>query len=402
MNARELGLHDGFRPAPGPARGERVVVGLSGGVDSAVTTLLLHEAGCEVISVTTRNFCFDQAPFDRAAQAGSCCSQSAVDAARALSSDLGIHHTVLDVADHFGATVIDDYVEEYRAGHTPSPCVRCNTHVRFPRLLDFARKVGASRVATGHYARIVEHGGRFHVARGLDRQKDQSYFLFRLPSERLATTLMPLGAITKDEVRAIARRHGLPVADAPESQELCFVPDGDRAPLLGARAQPGEIVDRSGRVLARHDGIEFFTVGQRRGLGIGGGTPLYVVAIDAATRRVVVGDEEDLLADRIAVDEVVWRDPLDGAPGLWARTRYRHPGVDVRTLARDGHGVPVSIDLAAPDRAPAVGQALVLYRGEVVVGGGRIAGTGRVRSSEGAERAAEKDVHHPRAGGVRS
>lgn len=371
----------GFAAAPGPTRGERVVVGLSGGVDSAVTTLLLHAAGCEVVTVTTRNFCFDQERFERAAHAGSCCSQEAVDASRELSTDLGLSHVVLDVSDHFERTVIDDYVAEYRAGHTPSPCVRCNTHVRFPQLLAFARKVGATRVATGHYARIVTRGDEHFVARGVDRQKDQSYFLFRLPSERLAATLMPLGDRTKDEVRDLARQHGLPVADAPESQELCFVPDGDRAPLLGAGARPGEIVDRRGRVLGTHEGVEFYTVGQRRGLGIGGGDPLYVIALDAPRRRVVVGSESDLYVDRITVDEVVWRDPWGGAPGLQVRTRYRHPGSNVRSVEFDETGHPSELLLASADRAPAVGQAAVLYRGEVAVGGGRIAAAHQAHAS---------------------
>lgn len=401
-NARSHAPIPGFAPAPGPTRGERVVVGLSGGVDSAVTTLLLHEAGCEVITVTTRNFCFDAAPFERAAQSGSCCSEQAVDASRELSADLGVSHVVLDVADHFGRAVIDDYVAEYRAGHTPSPCVRCNTQVRFPRLLEFARQVGARRVATGHYARIVTHGGEHFVARGVDRHKDQSYFLFRLPDARLAATLMPLGERTKDEVRDLARRHGLPVADAPESQELCFVPDGDRAPLLGDGASPGEIVDREGRVLGKHEGVEYFTVGQRRGLGIGGGDPLYVVALDAAERRVVVGSEAELLKERIVLDDVVWRDPASGAGGLQVRTRYRHPGVVVQSLdAFDEQGRPHLLTLAAGDRAPAVGQAAVIYRDEVAVGGGRIAAAHHAPAPHAPATTAAADPMD-RRGGIRS
>ena len=370
-----------FTNAPGPARGERVVVGLSGGVDSAVTTLLLAEAGCEVIAVTTRNFCFGSGRFagleERTGRAGgSCCTQEAVDASRELSAELDIQHVVLDVAEDFERAVVDDYVTEYRAGHTPSPCVRCNTQVRFPKLLEFARKVGAARVATGHYARIVEHDDELFVKRGRDLSKDQSYFLFRLPTERLRRTLMPLGDRTKDEVRDLARRHGLPVADSPESQELCFVPDGDRTPLLREGAADGEIVDREGRVLGRHEGVEFFTVGQRKGLGLGGGPVRYVVGIDASSRRVVVGGEEDLLRDRLALTDVVWRDPADGTQGLIARTRYRHGGVAVAAFERDPTGTPIAVRLAEPDRAPAVGQAVVFYRDGVAVGGARIAGVG--------------------------
>ncbi len=370
-----------FRAAPGPARGERVVVGLSGGVDSAVATLLLAEAGCEVVAVTTRNFCTTGGRFAplgaNEAVAGSCCSQEAVDASAELSADLDIQHVVLDVADDFERDVVDDYVAEYRAGHTPSPCVRCNTQIRFPKLLEFADRIGASRVVTGHYARIVEHTGTRYVARGVDRTKDQSYFLFRLPSARLERTLMPLGERTKDEVRDLARRHGLPVADAPESQELCFVPDGDRSYLLGDGARPGEIVDVEGNLLGKHPGVEFFTVGQRKGLGLGGGPVRFVVALDGARNRVVVGGEEHLLGDRLVLDQAVWRDPVDSAEGLVARTRYRHPGVEVAALERDADGRPVGVQLATPDRAPAVGQAVVFYRDGVVVGGARIAAAPR-------------------------
>jgi len=369
-----------FTDAPGPARGERVVVGLSGGVDSAVTTLMLAETGCEVVAVTTRNFCFGSGrlpaygPSDLTA---SCCSQEAVDASAELSADLGIQHVVLDVADAFERAVIDDYVDEYRAGHTPSPCVRCNTQVRFPELLAFADRIGASRVATGHYARIVQHEGERFVARGRDLSKDQSYFLFRLPSARLERTLMPLGEHTKDEVRALARRHGLPVADAPESQELCFVPDGDRSRLLAADAEPGEIVDLDGNVLGTHDGVEFFTVGQRKGLGLGGGPTRFVVAIDGPTRRVIVGPEDALGHDALTLDEGVWRDPGDGVDDLIVRTRYRHPGLPVSALDFDAHGTPCAVRLTETDRAPAVGQAAVFYRDDVVVGGGRLAGVAR-------------------------
>lgn len=355
-----------------PPAGTRVVVGLSGGVDSAVVALRLVEAGCEVTAVTTRNFCFDDPPFDPSASARSCCSIEAIEASGALSAELGVHHVVVDASTDFRTEVIDDYVAEYRAGHTPSPCVRCNSRVRFPTLLDFARKIGAGCVATGHYARRVRWGDDFYVARGTDAEKDQSYFLYRLGSDEIARMTMPLGELSKTEVRDIARRHGLPVADAPESQELCFVPDGDRSRILGGAAEPGEVVDSSGAVLGTHPGVAFFTLGQRRGLGIGGGPARVVTALDAETNRVVVGAEEELARDLLFVDQWVDRDPLRGAAGLQCRTRSRMEGVGVRSVARDSaRGLP-RIELETPDRAPAPGQAVVLDRDGILVGGGRL------------------------------
>lgn len=357
---------------PLPPAGTRVVVGLSGGVDSAVVALQLVDAGCEVTAVTTRNFCFDDPPFDPSASARSCCSLEAIQASGALSADLGVHHVVVDASADFRTEVIDDYVAEYSSGHTPSPCVRCNSRVRFPTLVDFAQKIGADCVATGHYARRVSWNGQLHVARGVDADKDQSYFLYRLGAEQLSRMVMPLGSLTKSEVRAIARERGLPVADAPESQELCFVPDGDRSRLLGPGGRPGPIVDLDGTVLGTHQGIGYFTPGQRRGLGLGGGPARVVVELDARTDRVIVGSEEDLARDRLIVDEWVDRDPLRGAAGLTCRTRSRMDGIAVAAVGEDADlGLPC-IRLAEPDRAPAPGQAVVLDRGGIVVGGGRL------------------------------
>ena len=355
-----------------PAPRTRVVLGLSGGVDSAVAALRLVDAGCEVTAVTTRNFCFDDPPFDPAASARSCCSLEAIEAARALCADLGMHHVVLDAATDFRAEVIDDYVAEYARGHTPSPCVRCNARVRFPTLQRFARRIGADCVATGHYARRVRWRGRSWVARAADADKDQSYFLYRLTPDEIEGMCMPLGGLGKPEVRALARERGLPVADAPESQELCFVPDGDRSRVLAGARRTGEVVDREGRVLGEHPGIAFFTLGQRRGLGLGGGPARVVVELDAATNRVVVGGEEDLARDRLLVDEWIDRDPEAGGPGLVCRTRSRHAGLAVARVDVDpARGLP-RVDLQVPDRAPAPGQAVVLDRDSIVVGGGRL------------------------------
>jgi tRNA-specific 2-thiouridylase len=371
--------------AEGPAAGDRVVMGLSGGVDSAVATLLLRDRGCEVIAITTQNFCLSDPRFGSVGEHRSCCGQDAIDAARELSAELGIQHLVIDVQDRFRADVIDDYVASYVAGRTPSPCVRCNRLVRFPGLQRIADQVGAGWLATGHYARVLRHrSGSLHVGQGLDPGKDQSYFLYRLSAAQLERTSFPLGGLHKEEVRELARARGLPVAESPESQELCFVPDGDREPLLKPWMKPGPIVDRAGQTLGTHAGIGLYTVGQRRGLRLGGGPPRYVVAIDAARNAVVVGDESELARRKLRCSAARLSDPHPGEPGLWARSRYRHRGIPVRALEFSGAvavgqerpepgEVPtMHVTLERADRAPAPGQALVVYRDEAVVGGGTL------------------------------
>ncbi len=354
-----------------PAPGSRVVVGLSGGVDSAVTALRLKERGCEVLGVTTRNFCEDDLPGGSTDFERSCCSREAIAAARELASDLGIAHHVLDLAKPFSKQVIEDFVLEYQSGKTPNPCVRCNRFVRYPYLLEFARRMNAGFVATGHYARLFEHpnSGR-HVARARDESKDQSYYLHGLRSEILQHCVFPLGELYKSEVREQAHAHGLPAADTPESQEICFVPGGDRSAIVAGGTGPGEIVDRRGEVLGHHRGLAHYTVGQRRGLQLNANGSHYVVQLDAETNRVIVGNEEDLLRDRLICDQAWLRDPLESSPGLSARTRSRHRGCAVRNLRYESGRMEVR--LAEADRAPAPGQSLVLYREGVVVGGGRI------------------------------
>jgi tRNA-specific 2-thiouridylase len=351
-------------------------VALSGGVDSAVAALELVRRGCDVIAVTTKNFCFDRTPFDASLASGSCCSAEATDAARQISAELGIVHTVLDVADDFESQVVRDYVEQFHRGRTPSPCVLCNEKIRFPHLMALADKLDAPWLATGHYARIVRHAhaGRF-IARGVDSGKDQSYFLYRMGEEALARVTFPLGELDKGEVRARARRDGLPVASTPDSQELCFVPDGDRSRVLGEGAGPGDLVDGTGRVLGRHPGVEYFTVGQRKGLGIGGPRAWYVTRLDAENNRVVLGDRDDLLRTRLVCTGAILRDPEahDGAPPLMVKTRYRHRGCRVDAVRLEGDRLLV--ELAEADVGPAPGQAAVLYRNDVVVGGGCLEAT---------------------------
>ena len=354
-----------------PGAGTRVVIGLSGGVDSAVAALRLKERGCELLGVTTRNFRPAELPGGDRLDEGACCSEAAIDAARALAADLGIAHQVLDVVPLFASEVIDDFVQEYRRGRTPNPCVRCNRRVRFPSFLEHAERMGAAFVASGHYVRLVRHErGGLHLARAADGSKDQSYYLHALTPALLQRCTFPLGGWTKERVREEARRRGLPAAETPDSQEICFVPGGDRIPLTGRGRGPGEIVESTGRVIGHHRGLPFYTVGQRRGLGVDRGGPWFVTALDPRSNRVQVGGEAELLRHRLHCDDAWLRDPLDGGPGLVARTRSRHTGRPVRRLQRDG--AKLSVELAEPDRAPAPGQSVVLYREGVVVGGGRL------------------------------
>jgi len=361
-----------WRPATRPGPGDRVVLGLSGGVDSSVAALELLGRGCDVLGVTTRNFCVSDPRFDLGDAAGSCCSEEATWRARELCDTLDLRHTVLDVEELFADTVIADYIREYHAGHTPSPCVRCNQQVRFPQLLAYADRMGASWVATGHYARRVERDGRTWVARGADPAKDQAYHLSRVPAAHLARLDFPLGELTKAQVRERAAARGLAVAAVADSQELCFVPDGRRERILGSGRGPGEIVDTRDEVVGEHPGVHLFRVGQRRGLHLGGtAQPRFVVSLDAARNRVVVGPEPELMRRTLWAADARMEDPRAGTPGLMARTRSRHDGIEVASWAWESNRLRV--ELVAPgDRAPAPGQALVLYRDGVVVGHGRL------------------------------
>src|SRR6186713_2400525 len=255
---------------------ELVVAALSGGVDSATAAGLLVEQGHRVVGMTMRLY---DARGTAASAGGRCCGPRDVEDARAVCAHLGIPFYVVELAAEFAAAVVDDFVEAYLAGETPNPCVKCNQHIKFTPLLERARAIGADVLVTGHYARLEDGALR----RGADAGKDQSYFLFSMPARELGSVRFPLGALTKEEVRAHARRLGLPNADKPESQEICFVPDGDHGSFVAARAlvRPGAIRDEAGRELGRHDGVHRYTIGQRRGLGVASTAPLYVTAIDA-------------------------------------------------------------------------------------------------------------------------
>jgi len=347
----------------------RVVVAMSGGVDSSVAAALVVEAGDEAIGVT----------MSLAGGGSRCCSLADADDARRVAQRLGMRHYVANYADQFRRDVQETFADDYLAGRTPIPCVTCNTKFKFEHLLDRARVFGAERVASGHYARIDQDAatGSLRLRTAADAAKDQTYFLFELSQQQLAATAFPLGGMTKGEVREAARRFGLDTAEKPERQEICFVPDGDYAAAV-ERIRPdglpgaGDIVDEAGAVLGEHRGIHHFTVGQRRGLGLSAPQPLYVSAIDAASNRVVVGGVDRLQVAGARLERVAWvaGSPPERSLGARVKIRHRDTGAmaEVEPLA-DG-GAKVIFD--EPARAVTPGQAAVFYDGDSVLGGGWI------------------------------
>jgi len=352
-------------------RSAPVVVAMSGGVDSAVTAGLLVEAGYNVIGVTLQLYDHGRA----VGRSGSCCAGQDIHDARRVADALGIAHYVLDYEQRFRAAVIDDFAESYLRGETPIPCVRCNQRVKFEDLLATARRLGAAALATGHYARRVERDGSVELHRGRDAGRDQSYFLFATTRDQLAYLRFPLGGMEKAETRQHAARLGLAIAEKPDSQDICFVPEGRYARVVERLRpeahRPGAIVDLKGRELGRHQGVAHFTVGQRRGLGIASAEPLYVVRIEPETNRVVVGPAAALATRAIRLRDMNWiGEPPRGPVSVMAKVRSTHPGARgaVTTLA-DGSAEFV---FAEPEAAVAPGQACVLYDGDRVLGGGWI------------------------------
>jgi tRNA-uridine 2-sulfurtransferase len=357
----------------------RVVVAMSGGVDSSVTAALLAAEGYDVVGVTLQLYDHGAATHRK----GACCAGRDIHDARDVAERIGIPHYVLDYEARFKEAVIDRFAESYVAGETPVPCVDCNIAIKFRDLLDTARDLGARVLATGHYvaSRREPHGSRA-LFRAREEERDQSYFLFATTRAQLELLRFPLGDKSKAETRELARRFGLAVADKHDSQDICFVPAGHYSDVIArlkpGAAQPGDIVDLSGRVLGRHDGIVHFTVGQRRGLGIAAGAPLYVVRLEAATRRVVVGPREALGVRRMALRDVNWLGDgeLDAPDGVFVKVRSSRPPQPAWLVrGRDG----IEVELAGSEQGVAPGQACVFYDAEH--GQARVLGGGFIKST---------------------
>ena len=354
----------------------RVVVAMSGGVDSTVAAALLAEQGHDVVGLSMQ--LYDQR--EGTARFGSCCTIDDLHDARQAATALGIPHYIVNFERPFETQVIDNFVREYLAGRTPIPCTRCNSDVKFATLLQRAAGLDADRLATGHYARVEYEPacGRFVLRRGADSARDQAYFLFSLSQDQLARAMFPVGGMRKDEVRGYARQRGLRVADKPDSHEICFVPDGDYAAFIERRtggAVPGEglIVSVEGRVLGRHRGVHHFTVGQRKGLGLAAAHPLYVVRLEPESQTVVVGPREQLERSVCEVEEVNWisGEPPPAPAGLRVQIRHQHKAAPAVVEPLEASRARVTFDQRQLAVAP--GQAAVFYDGDVVVGGGWIA-----------------------------
>ncbi|MBA2353693.1 MAG: tRNA 2-thiouridine(34) synthase MnmA [Acidobacteria bacterium] len=353
----------------------RVAVAMSGGVDSSVAAALLAEQGHDVIGLSMQ--LYDQR--DGQPRFGTCCTIDDLHDARRVATRLGVPHYIINFESHFHARVVTPFVDEYVAGRTPIPCTRCNSDVKFVTLLERSAGLQADRLATGHYVQSRQDAhGAWHLHRGADPGKDQSYFLFALTQDQLSRALFPVGHLDKASVRAYALDRQLPVALKPDSQEICFVPDGDQAAFVaraaGARTPgPGRIVDREGRVLGTHGGVHRFTVGQRKGLQLSVGVPLYVVAIDATAEQVTVGPRSALEQRAARIDGVQWiagRTP-EGPIQAEVQIRHRHAPGAATVLAVDS--TQVEVQFAEPQYAITPGQAAVFYHGDEVLGGGWIA-----------------------------
>lgn len=351
---------------------DKVLIAMSGGVDSSVAAFLMKEQGCECIGATMKLFHNEDIGVSRTK---TCCSLEDVEDARLVALRLGIPYYVFNFSDDFKGQVIDRFISSYERGATPNPCIDCNRYLKFERLYERARILGCDAIVTGHYARIEQENGRWLLKKSLDESKDQSYVLYSLTQEQLAHTRMPLGAMHKSETRRIAEEQGFYNADKPDSQDICFVPDGDYARFMeqftGKHYPAGDFLDRSGKVVGTHSGAVRYTLGQRKGLGLALGAPVYVCGKDMQANTVTVGPESELFDSIVYAEDVNWIaiPALTGPLRVTARTRY-HQAEQQATVYPAENGFRLEFD--QPQRAPTPGQAAVLYQGDVVLGGGTI------------------------------
>ena len=352
----------------------KALIAMSGGVDSSVAAHLTLNAGYECLGCTMRLYDNEDAALSGES---TCCSLDDVEDARAVAFRLGMPHYVFNFTAEFREQVIEKFIRCYQCGKTPNPCIECNRYLKFEKLLERAEVLGCEKIVTGHYAQVIETENGFQLRRGADASKDQSYVLYMLTQAQLAHILLPLGGLTKAEVRRIAEEQGFVNAHKSDSQDICFVPDGDYARVIqahtGETPEPGDFVDLQGNVIGQHQGLIHYTVGQRRGLGIALGKPAYVCGLDVPHNRVIIGTNDDLFTDTCTVDAVNW---ISGKPPqepvrCQAKIRYRHPAQPATVRFTDEHTAVLKFD--APQRAITAGQAAVFYDGEIVLGGGEIA-----------------------------
>ena len=350
---------------------KRALIAMSGGVDSSVSAYLMKEQGYDCVGVTMKlydnediNLCTDK----------TCCSLSDVEDARAVCDRIGIPYYVMNFKDKFKEKVMDKFVDCYRQGCTPNPCIDCNRHLKFAGLYQKAKELECDVIVTGHYVRVAEDESGFHLYKGKDEKKDQSYVLYNLTKEQLAHTMFPLGSLTKDEVRKIAQENGFINARKKESQDICFIPDGDYRRFLEEKAHmislPGDFVDKEGNVIAKHKGYFHYTIGQRKGLGISAKEPYYVVDILPKKNQVVLGSNEDLFRTTLIANDFNWIEQVEEGERIQAKIRYAHKQAEAAfRILEDGN---VQVTFTEPQRAFTKGQSVVLYQGEKVLGGGII------------------------------